>query len=178
MPFGGRRPKIAIDTTSDTPLPILNSTSGAQTPDLDISLAKLPQAPQQLALSPTHSRYRPEIEPATPSPPAAEERVIEQQLPGPVTAGQRRSLGRRALAILKSFLSPATIAIIAGLVIALVPKIHALFIETPGAGIPNAPDGNAPLAILMECVARATAMPCVLGWSSGHARSTDGAECS
>ena len=43
-------------------------------------------------------------------------------------------------------------AIIVGLIIALVPKLHGLFYVTPSAGIPTAPDGNAPLAILMECV--------------------------
>ena len=149
LPFGARRPKLGIDTASETPLPILDSRSGVQTPDLDISLSKLSQPPP--AHSPPH-RYSPEIELTAPPEPAPEEPVIRQQLPGPVTADQRRSPWRRAVAIVTTFLSPATIAIIAGLIIALVPKLHGLFYITPSAGIPTAPDGNAPLAILMECV--------------------------
>ena len=106
LPFGARRPKLGVDTTSETPLPILDSRSGVQTPDLDISLAKLSQPPA--AHSPPH-RYSPEIELTAPPEPAPETPVIRQQLPGPVTADQRQSPWRRAGAILVTFLSPATI---------------------------------------------------------------------
>ncbi|KAF8899898.1 membrane transport protein-domain-containing protein [Gymnopilus junonius] len=51
---------------------------------------------------------------------------------------------------LKALLTPASITIFLAFLIALVPKLKALFIEVPGTHIPSAPDGQPPLAFILD----------------------------
>ena len=51
---------------------------------------------------------------------------------------------------LKSFFTPPSVAILASFPIALVPNLKALFIPVPGTFIPPAPDGQPPLAFVLD----------------------------
>lgn len=51
---------------------------------------------------------------------------------------------------LKALLTPASVTIILSFLIALVPKLKALFVEVPGTYIPSAPDGQPPLAFILD----------------------------
>jgi predicted permease len=53
---------------------------------------------------------------------------------------------------LKSFFSPLTVSILVSFPIALIPKLKALFVYVPGTHMPSAPDGQPPLAFLMDTV--------------------------
>ncbi len=69
----------------------------------------------------------------------------------PQNARRRISIQRRALMeFLKSFLTPTSIAILVSFPIALVPKLKALFLEVPGTIIHPAPDGQPPLAFILD----------------------------
>ncbi|KAH7920394.1 hypothetical protein BV22DRAFT_1122790 [Leucogyrophana mollusca] len=62
-----------------------------------------------------------------------------------------RRIARQAYAILKSLLTPASLSIILSFIISVVPPLKALFVPgVPGTSIPPAPDGQPPLAILMN----------------------------
>ncbi|KAF5368909.1 hypothetical protein D9758_003080 [Tetrapyrgos nigripes] len=51
---------------------------------------------------------------------------------------------------IKSTLTPASLSILLSFPIALVPQLKGLFTETSGSGIPNAPDGQPPLAFILD----------------------------
>ncbi|KAL0579988.1 Protein M3 [Marasmius crinis-equi] len=51
---------------------------------------------------------------------------------------------------IKSMLTPASLAILLAFPIALIPPLKGLFVSTPGAGIPNAPDNQPPLAFFLD----------------------------
>ncbi|PPQ96248.1 hypothetical protein CVT26_005575 [Gymnopilus dilepis] len=51
---------------------------------------------------------------------------------------------------LKTLLNPISIIIFPSFLIAFVPRLKALFIEVPGVYMPNAPDGQPPLAFLLD----------------------------
>lgn len=64
------------------------------------------------------------------------------------------SLAHRVLlaswSFFRSLFTPPTISLISGLVIALVPKLKAIFVYVPGASFnPTAPDGDPPLGIIL-----------------------------
>ena len=51
-----------------------------------------------------------------------------------------------------NFFSPLTVSILVSFPIALTPKLKALFVHVPGTYMPPAPDGQPPLAFLMDTV--------------------------
>ncbi|KII83930.1 hypothetical protein PLICRDRAFT_118835 [Plicaturopsis crispa FD-325 SS-3] len=74
--------------------------------------------------------------------------------PAPLSPAPRTRLGS-ALALLRTFVvslvQPASSSIILAFPIALVPTLKALFVaDVPGTHIPNAPDGQPPLAFVMD----------------------------
>ncbi|KAF9267668.1 hypothetical protein L218DRAFT_1073777 [Marasmius fiardii PR-910] len=50
----------------------------------------------------------------------------------------------------KSMLTPASLAMLISFPIALIPPLKGLFVSTPGANIPNAPDNLPPLAFILD----------------------------
>lgn len=71
--------------------------------------------------------------------------------PAPQNARRRIRIQRRSvMEFLKSFLTPTSIAILVSFPIALVPKLKALFLEVPGTVIHPAPDGQPPLAFILD----------------------------
>lgn len=60
----------------------------------------------------------------------------------------RKSVGT----FLKSFFSPITISILVAFPIALVPQLKALFVHVPGTYMSAAPDGQPPLAFIMDVI--------------------------
>lgn len=63
---------------------------------------------------------------------------------------RRRNILAHIRTFFKSLLTPASIAIMVSFPIALVPQLKALFVEVPGVHIHPAPDGQPPLAFLMD----------------------------
>ena len=60
----------------------------------------------------------------------------------------RNSVGN----FLKSFFSPVSVSIIVAFPIALVPQLKALFVQVPGTHMSAAPDGQPPLAFIMDII--------------------------
>jgi hypothetical protein len=58
--------------------------------------------------------------------------------------------GKSILKFLLSLVSSPTIACLLSLTIALVPQLKALFVAVPGVNMPDAPDGEAPLAWILD----------------------------
>ncbi|KLO16244.1 auxin efflux carrier [Schizopora paradoxa] len=57
---------------------------------------------------------------------------------------------KRLYAILKSFMIPPTLSILTAFPIALIQPLKALFTPIPNSPIPNAPDGQPPLAFILD----------------------------
>ncbi|KAL0959186.1 hypothetical protein HGRIS_014466 [Hohenbuehelia grisea] len=53
----------------------------------------------------------------------------------------------------RSLCAPASLAILIAFPIAVVPKLKALFVDVPGANLPPAPDGQPPLAFVIDTAA-------------------------
>lgn len=63
----------------------------------------------------------------------------------------RHHLTRFALSFVQTLISPCSFSIIAAFIISLVPVLKALFIpDVPGVNMPPAPDGQPPLAIILN----------------------------
>lgn len=66
-------------------------------------------------------------------------------------SNRRYSVTRKSICqFLKSFFTPPTVAILISFPIALVPNLKALFTPVPGTFIPSAPDGQPPLAFVLD----------------------------
>jgi len=63
---------------------------------------------------------------------------------------RRFALWRTVKNFLHSLFTPASIAIFISFPIALIPKVKALFVVVPGTYMPSAPDGQPPLAFVMD----------------------------
>lgn len=63
---------------------------------------------------------------------------------------RRKVVFTQIRSFLRSILSPASVSIIIAFLIALVPTLKALFVEVPGTHIHPAPDGQPPLAVLID----------------------------
>ena len=87
---------------------------------------------------------------AAPLPPLAPESI------SPTTTAREHKwdrLGHEVLQVLRGLLTPCTVGILAALVIALVTPLKALFTPLPPgthSPIPNAPDGQPPLAFILD----------------------------
>jgi len=70
----------------------------------------------------------------------------------PLNNSNHKSLFSRQLicAFLKAFFTPPSVAILISFPISLVPKLKALFTEVPGTFISPAPDGQPPLAFILD----------------------------
>ncbi|KAJ4473108.1 auxin efflux carrier [Lentinula aciculospora] len=89
------------------------------------------------------SEIQEEDEPRGPS------EVVEKK---PLTAPQRRRkriVSQLKMAV-KSILTPASLSMIISIPIALVPSLKGLFTATSNSHIPNAPDGEPPLAFVLD----------------------------
>lgn len=77
---------------------------------------------------------------------------VAQSLPKslPPPSKNRRIHILRGSRVLKSFLTPPSISIFISFPIALIPKLKALFVEVPGTYIHPGPDGQPPLAFIMD----------------------------
>jgi hypothetical protein len=75
--------------------------------------------------------------------------ALPKSLPPPSKNRHIRVL-RESRHVLKSFLNPPSISIFISLPIALIPKLKALFVEVPGTYIHPGPDGQPPLAFIMD----------------------------
>ncbi|KAH7890311.1 auxin efflux carrier [Phlebopus sp. FC_14] len=82
-----------------------------------------------------------------PDPPSTKEPVAEDS----ISALLHHRIARQAYSVFRSFLSPVSLSIISSFIIAVVPPLKALFVSgVPGVHISPAPDGQPPLAILMN----------------------------
>jgi len=63
---------------------------------------------------------------------------------------RRFALWRAVKNFLHSLFTPASIAIFISFPVALIPKLKALFVVVPGTYMPSAPDGQPPLAFVMD----------------------------
>ena len=69
--------------------------------------------------------------------------------------------GKSILRFLLSLVSPPAIACLLSLTIALVPQLKALFVTVPGVNMPDAPDGQPPLAWILDiAVFGGKSVPC------------------
>ncbi|KAF7796059.1 hypothetical protein EIP86_007230 [Pleurotus ostreatoroseus] len=70
------------------------------------------------------------------------------------TPPPRPTFGKQVLSAMRAFilglLSPASLSVILAFPIALITPVKALFVELPNSPIPNAPDGQPPLAFIMD----------------------------
>lgn len=87
--------------------------------------------------------------------PGVGEKVVSEVLPTHVPRASKSSINRyidreRVLEFFKALLTPSSITILVSFPIALIPKLKALFIEVPGTYMPPAPDGQPPLAFLLD----------------------------
>ncbi|KDR79028.1 hypothetical protein GALMADRAFT_224281 [Galerina marginata CBS 339.88] len=64
---------------------------------------------------------------------------------------------------IKAFLTPSSITILVSFPIALIPKLKALFVEVPGTYMPPAPDGQPPLAFILDATSFVGAASVPLG---------------
>ncbi|KZT58530.1 hypothetical protein CALCODRAFT_494804 [Calocera cornea HHB12733] len=60
------------------------------------------------------------------------------------------SIRSRILPFLRSLLEPICLTMVFAIIIALVPKLKALFVEVDGVSMPNAPDGLPPLSFMLD----------------------------
>ncbi|KAF7419569.1 Protein M3 [Pleurotus ostreatus] len=68
-----------------------------------------------------------------------------------ITRYRRRNIVyAKLVAVLRTLCTPASIAIIIAFPIAVVPQLKALFVDVPGTHIPPAPDGQPPLAFIID----------------------------
>ncbi|KAF9073096.1 auxin efflux carrier [Rhodocollybia butyracea] len=76
----------------------------------------------------------------------------ENEKSPPLNKSQRRRQRIKAQlkVIIKSTLTPCSLAMIISIPIALVPSLKGLFTETSNSHIPNAPDGQPPLAFILD----------------------------
>lgn len=74
--------------------------------------------------------------------------ALSESLPPP--RKNRRIRVLRGSRVLKSFLTPPSISIFISFPIALIPRLKALFVEVPGTYIHPGPDGQPPLAFIMD----------------------------
>ncbi|BFZ64056.1 Protein M3 [Saitoella coloradoensis] len=70
--------------------------------------------------------------------------------PSPSAPPPKPTFWRKALSLLNTFLTPPTISLILSIIIAVIPKLKALFVSGLSEGIKNAPDGQPPLEIILE----------------------------
>ncbi|KAH9481484.1 Protein ECM3 [Psilocybe cubensis] len=89
------------------------------------------------------------------SQPGVNKEAVIEVLPTHVTQTSKSSFGHyinreRVLEFFKALLTPSSITILTSFPIALIPKIKALFVEVPGTYMPPAPDGQPPLAFLLD----------------------------
>ncbi|KAF5386500.1 hypothetical protein D9757_005832 [Collybiopsis confluens] len=76
---------------------------------------------------------------------------LESKTTIPTTRQQRRKrVLLKVRALIKSILTPASISMLAAIPIALIPQLKGLFTPTSNANIPNAPDGQPPLAFILD----------------------------
>jgi auxin efflux carrier family protein len=76
----------------------------------------------------------------------------ERVAPTPISGRPRRlqAFTAEIKGAIKSMLTPASLSILLAFPIALVPQLKGLFTPTSGSGIPNAPDGEPPLAFILD----------------------------
>ncbi|KAJ6570893.1 auxin efflux carrier [Mycena vulgaris] len=74
--------------------------------------------------------------------------VLTTTAPAPQT--RRHRLTRTLLTFLQNLCIPSSLSILLSFLIALVPPLKALFLVVPGTHIPNAPDGEPPLAFVID----------------------------
>ncbi|KAH8105071.1 auxin efflux carrier [Phellopilus nigrolimitatus] len=103
------------------------------------------------------SVHREELSTADLSPTAARE--DSEETPRPVVCPSlpagRPPFKKRALmvarSVMRSFLLPCSVTIVFSIVISVVTPLKALFTPVPNSPIPNAPDGQPPLAFILDC---------------------------
>ncbi|KAH7905444.1 auxin efflux carrier [Hygrophoropsis aurantiaca] len=75
----------------------------------------------------------------------------DSESPSPSTLPLSRRIAIQVYAAIRSILTPASLSIILSFIISVVPPLKALFVPgVPGTSIPPAPDGQPPLAIIMN----------------------------
>ncbi|KAF8968094.1 auxin efflux carrier [Flammula alnicola] len=70
---------------------------------------------------------------------------------------------RHFVDFIKAFFTPCSMAILVSFPIALIPKLKALFVEVPGTYMPSAPDGQPPLAFVLDATSFVGAASVPLG---------------
>lgn len=90
--------------------------------------------------------------------------VLPTHLPRARKASYSRYINRETvLEFFKALLTPSSITILVSFPIALIPKLKALFVEVPGTYMPSAPDGQPPLAFVLDATSFVGAASVPLG---------------
>ncbi|KAH6904625.1 membrane protein [Coprinopsis sp. MPI-PUGE-AT-0042] len=93
----------------------------------------------------------------TPPSDVCDEKVLHERQQRPSSSLQSLSKLKRFLSHVRKFvagvLSPPSISILIALPISLIPQLKALFVVVQGVDMPSAPDGQPPLAFIMDAAA-------------------------
>jgi len=154
------------------------SSQGKQQ-DIKISLQALPNGERRRPTSSHSIRELDVIRPASSHAPvhhAAERELEDLSLAATPSLSRHRQFttpmptepfyeraGKSILRFLLSLVSPPAIACLLSLTIALVPQLKALFVTVPGVNMPDAPDGEPPLAWILDiAVFGGKSVPCFI----------------
>ncbi|KAG7089655.1 hypothetical protein E1B28_011316 [Marasmius oreades] len=123
------------DAATATPAPTDGVTSQAPTEKLT--------SPTPTVTAPLDNQECKNREPSTPLSPGISDSIFQRN-------PRLRKIFFSIRTVAKSMLTPASLAILIAFPIALIPPIKGLFVLTPGANIPNAPDNQPPLAFILD----------------------------
>ncbi|KAF9533769.1 auxin efflux carrier [Crepidotus variabilis] len=148
-----RKPGFKASDTNTTPADTEKQAEEKSVEDIPFGLESSSKADpcDKVDSIPRNDLSKPEstILPIEPSPCATSinslEQIQSQQSPRP-----RIPIPPSVINAIKSFFTPPSIAILVAFPIAVIPKLKALFVPVAGSSIPSAPDGQPPLAFLID----------------------------
>ncbi|KAJ8515914.1 hypothetical protein ONZ45_g6722 [Pleurotus djamor] len=101
-------------------------------------------------LDPTHTGEERPSKSLTPATPPAVSVGITSETSSILRYRRRSIIYKHFITFIQSLCTPVSLAIILSFPIAVVPQLKGLFVDVPGAGIPPAPDGQPPLAFIID----------------------------
>jgi hypothetical protein len=143
--FKGKQPSHSTTPENDQPSPPAQSKH--------ISFMTQPEFPLQNLTSPAETTLGTETEnPRSEATIYADDEEASRGTNQQTTIGKARSqrIAKHARSFLIEWLSPRCLGVLIGLVIALISPVKALFTPVPSSHIPNAPDGQPPLAFILD----------------------------
>lgn len=152
IPTESNPPSTAVSVIRQ-PIPSATRHVAFHDPDVHIASPSITEIDISRVASPaptlTHADTMTHVDNITPAPSVKLDISPEQILPkSPVSSSERRT--KRIRAFLSSLISPPSLAIIISFPVALIKPLKALFVPTENSPIPNAPDGQPPLAFIQD----------------------------